>query len=276
MDMNTESLAAWDRNAEFWDKNMGDDGNDYYKIVEVPVLQRMAGVRDGDRALDIATGNGLAARWLASQGASVLATDGSKTMLEYGKRRAAGMNSITFELLDVTSSEAFERFIEKETANHGLFDIVVVNMAIMDISTLEPLAAALPRLLKKGTGRFVATILHPLMTAGITRLVEFSDDQATGREQKHRSIKLSKYLHVPPQKGVATKGQPFHQYHFHRPIHELLAPFLRSGLVLDALEEPNFDEDYVASNDLDDRSLRTLTQIPKILAFRLRTVDGIS
>ncbi|KAK2805824.1 hypothetical protein FQN51_008598 [Onygenales sp. PD_10] len=274
MDMTRESLATWDRNAEFWDEGMGDHGNDYYKIVEVPALQRMAGVRDGDRALDIATGNGLTARWLSSQGASVIATDGSRTMLECAKRRGAGMNSITYELLDATSSEAFERFIEKET--NGLFDIVVMNMAIMDISTLEPLAAALPGLLKKGTGRFVATILHPLMTAGITRLVEVSDDQATGCEQKHLSIKLSKYLHVPPQKGAARKGQPVHQYHFHRPIHELLAPFLRSGLVLDALEEPNFDEDYVASNDLDDRSLRTLTQIPKILAFRLRSVDGIS
>ena len=29
------------------------------------------------------------------------------------------------------------------------FDIVITNMAIMDIETLDPLAAALPRLLKK-------------------------------------------------------------------------------------------------------------------------------
>jgi hypothetical protein len=34
-------------------------------------------------------------------------------------------------------------------AKDGGFDIVVINMAIMDIATLEPLAAALPKLLKK-------------------------------------------------------------------------------------------------------------------------------
>lgn len=31
---------------------------------------------------------------------------------------------------------------------HG-FDIIVMNMAIMDVETLDPLAAALPQLLKK-------------------------------------------------------------------------------------------------------------------------------
>lgn len=31
----------------------------------------------------------------------------------------------------------------------GGFDIVIMNMAMMDVSTIEPLAAALPKLLKK-------------------------------------------------------------------------------------------------------------------------------
>lgn len=31
----------------------------------------------------------------------------------------------------------------------GGFDVVIMNMAIMDVSTIEPLAAALPKLLKK-------------------------------------------------------------------------------------------------------------------------------
>ncbi len=37
----------------------------------------------------------------------------------------------------------------KPKKDGGAFDVVVINMAIMDIPTLEPLAAALPRLLKK-------------------------------------------------------------------------------------------------------------------------------
>ena len=30
------------------------------------------------------------------------------------------------------------------------FDLVIMNMAVMDVPTLEPLADALPKLLKKG------------------------------------------------------------------------------------------------------------------------------
>ncbi|PGH13666.1 hypothetical protein AJ79_03515 [Helicocarpus griseus UAMH5409] len=277
--INAEALAAWETNASFWDQGMGDGGNDYYKLVELPALERMAAVKPSDRALDLATGNGLVARWLASQGACVIATDGSQTMLSHAKRRGENvdgksyLNSVSYQVLDLTSSEAFERFIEKDTVDEGEFDIVTINMAIMDIGTLEPLAAALPKLLKKNTGRFVATLLHPFITAGSTRVIEYADNPETGREEERLSLKLTRYLHAaPPVKAEALKGQPSYQYTFHRPIHEILSPFLRAGLMLDALEEPNFDAEHTASKQLEPRSLRYLTEIPKILAFRMRAL----
>ncbi|KAK2867804.1 hypothetical protein FQN49_003457 [Arthroderma sp. PD_2] len=143
-------------------------------------------------------------------------------------------------------------------------------MAIMDVSTLEHLANALPRLLKKDGGRFVATLLHPLFTCGVTRSVEFSDNPESGREEAVHTLKMAKYLHVPPYRGVATQSQPHPQLYFHRPMHELFTPFFRAGLVLDALEEPNFDEAYVKARDLDLGSFRQFTQFPKLLAFRLK------
>ncbi|EEH04461.1 conserved hypothetical protein [Histoplasma capsulatum G186AR] len=248
---NAEALKAWELNASFWDQHMGYEGNDYYRIVELPSLERMAAVKPGDRALDLATGNGLVARWLASNGARVIATDGSQAMIDHAKHRSTNangenVNSISYQILDATSTQSFENFIAKETAEEGPFDIVVMNMAIMDIATLEPLAAALPKLLKQNTGRFVATLLHPLITAGSTRVLEYGDSRETGREEEH--------------------------YTFHRPIHDVLSPFLRSGLVLDAFEEPDFDPEYNNSKQIDPRSLRYVTEIPKILAFRMRAI----
>ncbi|EEH38944.2 hypothetical protein PAAG_01406 [Paracoccidioides lutzii Pb01] len=276
--MNAEALRAWEKNAAYWDKVMGADGNDYYKAVELPVLERMAAVKPGDMALDLATGNGLVARWLAYRGARVIATDGSQAMLDHAKRRGVDTDgihivSISYQVLDATSPEAFEKLIEQETVDEGTFDVVTMNMAIMDIGTLEPLAAALPKLLKKNTGRFVATLLHPFITAGATRVIEYGDSIETGREEERVSIKLTRYLHAaPPVKAEALKGQPSHQFTFHCPIYEVLAPFLRSGLVLDALEEPTFDEEYNARTPVDPRSLRYIIQIPKIFAFRMRIV----
>lgn len=58
------------------------------------------------------------------------------------------------------------------------------------------------------------------------------------------------------------------QFSFHRPLHELFAPFFQSGLVLDALEEVNFDETF---RDHDrPHAARNFTQFPKILAFRMK------
>ncbi|EDN04430.1 predicted protein [Histoplasma mississippiense (nom. inval.)] len=214
---NAEALTAWDLNASFWDQHMGYEGNDYYRIVELPSLERTAAVKPGDRALDLATGNGLVARWLASKGARVIATDGSQAMIDHAKQRSTNangenVNSISYQILDAPSTQSFENFIAKETAEEGPFDIVVMNMAIMDIATLEPLAAALPKLLKQNTGRFVATLLHPLITAGSTRVLEYGDSRETGREEEHVSLKITTYLHSPaPMKAEAIKGQPFYQ-----------------------------------------------------------------
>jgi 2-polyprenyl-3-methyl-5-hydroxy-6-metoxy-1,4-benzoquinol methylase len=152
------ALEAWEANAQFWDTGMGATGNDYYNYVELPALRRMTDVKQGDRALDLATGNGLVAHWLAKAGAEVIATDGSKAMLERAEARgkelqvtADGTKSVVeYRLLDVTDASMWEEFIASEGSS---FDIVVMNMAIMDIPTLEPLAAAIPRLLKKDGGR---------------------------------------------------------------------------------------------------------------------------
>jgi hypothetical protein len=159
---------------------------------------------------------------------------------------------------------------------------------------------------------FVTTLLHPLFfTSGAARVIEVQDDPATGSRQITQSIKVTKYLDVPPAKGVFMDGQPtpqvtpspshpihfpfphshlfpFHtsytnknkpkkKIYYHRPLHLLLSTFFKTGsLVLDNLEEPNFDLDKDAKERarVAERleAARNFTQIPKILAFRLRKV----
>ncbi|GMF86260.1 unnamed protein product [Aspergillus oryzae] len=84
-----QALAAWENHARSWDSTMGDDGNDYFSVLELPALKRMISGQKRNRALDLATGNGLVARWLAKEGFSVVATDGARAMLEHAKARTA-------------------------------------------------------------------------------------------------------------------------------------------------------------------------------------------
>lgn len=80
-----EALSKWDAIASYWDAGIGRDGNKYWRALQEPCLRRMLGAhlaKPGCRALDLATGNGLCARWLKAQGAAeVVATDGSEDML---------------------------------------------------------------------------------------------------------------------------------------------------------------------------------------------------
>jgi 2-polyprenyl-3-methyl-5-hydroxy-6-metoxy-1,4-benzoquinol methylase len=117
------ALEFWDANAPIWDDVMRDNGNDYWTVLEMPALQRMAEVKPGDSALDLATGNGLVARWLAENGASeVSATDGSSAMLLHATKRTSDWatargpqpeNRITFKTLNVVDRDQVNLFVQE-------------------------------------------------------------------------------------------------------------------------------------------------------------------
>lgn len=124
MEYNAESLSAWETNSAWWDDGVGRDGNKYWTRLQEPSLRRMlashvvvadtnnpdGGRRGSSQALDLATGNGLTARWLANNGCgSVLATDGVAGQLERARKRGATpaeKDRIEYRQLDVTDYDA--------------------------------------------------------------------------------------------------------------------------------------------------------------------------
>jgi hypothetical protein len=145
-----------------------------------------------------------------------------------------------------------------------------MNMAIMDVADIEPLAEALPKVLKKG-GAFVATILHPVFfTSNAAKSLTIDFDPETGEKRVVLSKLITEYMDVKPAKGIALQGQPAKQIYFHRPIGELYTTFFKAGLVLDGMEELAFTE---ADRDPSRVASSTnYTQLPAILAFRMRLI----
>ncbi|OGM48948.1 hypothetical protein ABOM_003194 [Aspergillus bombycis] len=283
--MDGQALAAWENHARSWDETMGNDGNDYFSVLELPVLQRMISGQTRNRALDLATGNGLVARWLAQEGFSVVATDGATAMLEHAKARTAiwyqegrldKERKISFKLLDVTNKDHWAHFIDGGNLLEDGFDAIVMNMGIMDVHDLEPLAVSLTSLLKQD-GCFIATVLHPLFfTSGAKRQITVHEDPVTGQRVIDRSILLSQYQNVAPARQLLFSSDSEHQppISFHRSFQDLFAPFFRAGLILDALEEVNFDDTFREPSR--EYAARNFTEFPKILAFRLRRGHGQS
>ncbi|KAJ6127678.1 hypothetical protein N7471_008895 [Penicillium samsonianum] len=277
MASNDFPLASWENFAHSWDEGMGDEGNDYFRFLELPILEKLIGRLEGCRAIDLATGNGLVARWLAQKAASVIATDGAVSMIDRAKARTDTSqygNRISFNRLDVTKQSSWDTFMAIDTClmDDG-FDVVTMNMALMDIQDLGPLARSL-RLLLKPNGCFVATLLHPLFfTSGAARQIVIHEEPETGQRIVDRSIVISKYLNVPPARQLVFGGETESPYLFHRPLNQLFAPFFQAGLAVDALEETNFDESF--RDPLREHASKNFTEFPKILGFRMRRVSEI-
>ena len=105
-DPNLESHDAWDANAEFWDARMGDDGNDFFNLLQWPVIVPFLDHQPADRILDIACGNGLTSRKLAELGATVTAFDFSAELIKLAQSRQNSGECITYHILDASDENA--------------------------------------------------------------------------------------------------------------------------------------------------------------------------
>src|SRR5229473_1793131 len=84
--LNAETHAAWEQNAEFWDNNKpGED--DFRRILIHPVSERLLDLQPGATVLEIACGNGVFARRLARLDVQIVATDFSQRLLEFARAR---------------------------------------------------------------------------------------------------------------------------------------------------------------------------------------------
>ena len=154
-----EVRAAWDALAGFWDERV-EAGLTWQRRLIQPAVERLLELREGERVLEIACGNGDLARRMTELGASVLAVDFSERMLE--RARARGGN-VEYRLVDATDEGQLVALGEP-----GSFDVVVSNMAIMDMESIEPMVSATARLLNPD-GRFVFSTLHPAFNSGDVR-----------------------------------------------------------------------------------------------------------
>ena len=253
-----ETQAIWDSKAEFWDDRMG-EGNLFQLVLIGPAAERLLELRSGERVLDIACGNGVFARRLASLGARVTATDFSPRFLELARARSQPGQEIDYRLADATNED------ELVALGEGRFDAIVCNMALMDMPVIDPLFRATRRLLRP-VGRMVFAVPHPAFNSNATTHVMELEDRA-GELVEWRSIKLRDYLHVPPGKGAGMPDEPAPHWYFHRPLAELLGACFAAGLVIDDLEEPAFGPEHSVPNR--PLSWFNYTDVPPVLVIRV-------
>jgi 2-polyprenyl-3-methyl-5-hydroxy-6-metoxy-1,4-benzoquinol methylase len=261
-DLNQESRNAWEANANFWDARMGEEGNDFFQILQWPVIVSFLDPQPADRILDAACGNGLTSRKLAGLGASVTAFDFSNEMIELAKSRPNPEERITYQVLDGTDEEAL---IEALTPN-APFDSALSNMALFDMAEIKPLFHALRRLLKPG-GVFVFSLMHPAFNnSSSVHVVEEMDYE--GGFKTVYSVKVSQYMTPYQARGLAMREQPASQPYFERPLQYYLNTGFENGFVLDGFEERAFPPEHPSKHPLSWGG--QYSEIPPVLVARMR------
>ena len=207
-----ESKKIWEENAQFWDNAMGDESNEFHREVVRPKVTELLSPNPADYILDIACGNGNYSSYLAQRGASVVAFDYSKKMIELAKRRQSQYaKQIEFCVADATDRKSI-----LELKRNRAFTKAVSNMAIMDITDIEPLLMAVYELLQE-SGIFVFATQHPCFVT----LTE-------------------KYMTPHSYYDIAIEGQPEEQIYYHRSIQDIFNLCFRAGFVIDGFYEECF------------------------------------
>lgn len=254
LSLNDQVRAVWDDLASFWDERM-EAGATWQRGLIQPSVERLLQLQPGERVLEVACGNGEFARRMSELGADVLATDFSEAMLE--RARSHG-GDVEYRSVDATIEEQVLTLGEPES-----FDAIVSNMAIMDMESVEPMAAAASRLLRP-RGRFVFSTLHPAFNSGEARPTVELDPEGSAATDVY-SVKVSNYGRAFTGKGVALPDQPIEQWYFHRPLWMILQPFFEHGFALNGLEEPLLTPDGEEPR----RPEYVYTQLPGVLVGRM-------
>jgi hypothetical protein len=139
-------------------------------------------------------------------------------------------------------------------------------MALMDMSSIEPLISTLPKLLKP-VGRFVFSVTHPVFNSGSSRLVAEQYDK-DGEISTRYGVTITDYTRPYAHMGLGIFGQPVPQHYFHRPISLLFNTCFRHGFALDGLEEPTLPKESKGKSRMP-LSFDNMPTIPPVLVARM-------
>ncbi|MXZ24311.1 MAG: methyltransferase domain-containing protein [Caldilineaceae bacterium SB0665_bin_21] len=140
--------SQYDKFADFYLEFVHREDPAQNPIVEAVVA--MLGDVTRSEVCDLACGEGFLSRFLTAKGARVTGIDLSAKLIEHARHLSNGL------LIDYAVDDA-QRLASLPSS---LFDIVVCNMALMDIPGLKETYGAVNRILRD-EGTFVFSVVHP-------------------------------------------------------------------------------------------------------------------
>jgi len=233
----TSDHETWDAAADWYDQNMGEQGDLLNRETLRPAVLELLGELQGRRLLDCGCGSGYLTAELARMAARVVGGDFSPRFVELCRRKYASMPNLEFRPLDVTAPLPFA---------DGAFDRVLCKMVLQYVPEIATFAREAWRLLAPA-GALVVALEHPAYAQF------FYAQQLAGRPDP-RQPGLGDYYDPAPRRKLTLWGKVELTW-YPRTLADLLHTFFEPGFRLAALRE-------LAEE-------REGSRIPRVLALRL-------
>lgn len=249
MDKNPdETQLFWNRVADDWDRQVGDDGDSNRILNSDPVLWQFAGDVSDATILDAGCGTGYLSRKLHECGARVIGIDFSEEMIRIARSKAPHID------FRIDSCSTLRTVADRS------IDIVISNYVLMDTPDLTKTVKAFSRVLKPG-GHGVLVFSHPC----------FPQEPTTATESDGDVIYRWHFPYFQQQKCIDPPWGHFTSEFiwFHRPLSDYWKAFLEAGFEVVDFEEPRLSEDryHLAKNQ---RQLNNGKNRPYSVAFKLK------
>lgn len=300
---------GWDHVADWYDDLLSRRKSDHHEATVLPGVMRLLAPKAGERALDVACGEGTLARLLAAQGVATTGVDASAQLIKRaGETRPKPQPGTVLGETSFLVGDARQLGDLREL--EGSFDMASCVLALMNIDPLAPVLSGVSAQLK-ASGRFVAVMLHPAFRApgqthwgeegspvgarnfrkpGQPTVALASEARAKAWEKTKQAgvpiaaptefkmfRKVEGYL-SPAHKAVvmnpaqvAQGAKEIATVTWHRPLQAYVAAFAKAGLLIDAMEEwASLRQSESGPRAREEDRIRR--EIPMFLAIRGRKV----
>lgn len=215
------SSTSWNEVAGWYDTLLEDRGSDHYEQVILPGTMQLLGDVKNKRILDVACGQGVLCRRLATLGAEVTGVDAAPKLIESARSRSPRIDYHVADARDLSALHLKN------------FDAATCIMALSNIDPVKPALQSMADALRPG-GRLIAVISHPAFR------VPGESDWGWDDKRKRQFRRVDGYLtefskQIQMHPGKAAQGRPEGRITtptFHRPIGMYIRAISESGMRL--------------------------------------------
>ncbi len=236
----TQNKNYWSSIATKYDDTVKETGDQSQQLVINPKVEEMLGDLHGKVVLDAGCGNGYWARRMAQTAERVVGVDFTDQLIERARGRGVPSNT-----------EFIIGNLENLLLADDTFDVVLMNMVVLDLENLQMVIHEIGRVTKAG-GKVVVSTVHPCFeNPPNTHSLRDSQGNKTGRV-------TSNYFKT----GLIVDEANNYQ-HWHYKLSDLINTFATYNLFAEKMIEPDGSDSF-KSNGEDHHPYFLITKFRKV------------